>query len=442
MVLWGKTVSITMSEKLITNKEEADIFVRQLLNIGEAMYRSGGEISRIEDSLHRLGKVYGAKHVSVYALTSNIVVTVEFEGDYSVSQNRRIKTRESIDCKKMEDLNQLCRECVANPVKVISLQERVLSILNERPKQSMVWLGQFIAAVAFTFFFGGSYLDAIVAAVGVLLIIVMQKWVRPVCSGALFFNVVVSFATGLIVSLANLVIPGLHVNQILIGDIMVLIPGIPITNSIRYILSGDTISSFEKLVDSLLQAFGIAAGFMLALLTVHGEIVDASLLQGNMAIVVQMLSALIGTFGYCLIFNIQKKIIMIPTIGGAICMGMFFLCNAYGFNVFSSVLTAAFVVGMYGVIFARIAKVPTTILFIPACVPLVPGRNLYYSALAILSSDLMSLHENAVLLALTAVGISIGLALAGELERFGMRIARKARGKRTKLKAKKKLENN
>lgn len=28
------------------------------------MYQSGGEISRIEDSLHRLGKKYGAKHVS------------------------------------------------------------------------------------------------------------------------------------------------------------------------------------------------------------------------------------------------------------------------------------------------------------------------------------------------------------------------------------------
>lgn len=55
---------------LIMSEKEGDIFIRQLLNIGEAMYQAGGEISRIEDSLHRLGKKYGAKHVSVYAITS------------------------------------------------------------------------------------------------------------------------------------------------------------------------------------------------------------------------------------------------------------------------------------------------------------------------------------------------------------------------------------
>ena len=41
----------------ITNNKQADVFMRQLLNIGEAMYQVGGEISRIEDSLHRLGMV-------------------------------------------------------------------------------------------------------------------------------------------------------------------------------------------------------------------------------------------------------------------------------------------------------------------------------------------------------------------------------------------------
>lgn len=60
------------------------------------------------------------------------------------------------------------------------------------------------------------------------------------------FNVACSFVTGTFVSLINRIVPGLHVNQILIGDIMVLIPGVAITNSIRYILSGDIISSFEN----------------------------------------------------------------------------------------------------------------------------------------------------------------------------------------------------
>ena len=59
-----KLSSKAMAEKkkMISNEKEADIFIRQLLNIGETMYQSGGEISRIEDSLYRLGKNYGAMH--------------------------------------------------------------------------------------------------------------------------------------------------------------------------------------------------------------------------------------------------------------------------------------------------------------------------------------------------------------------------------------------
>ena len=105
-----------MQKNYITTKQKADIFVRQLLNIGEAMYQTGGEISRIEDSLHRLGKAYGAVHVSVYAITSSILITVEFDDNYSVTQNRRITKRGTINCIKMEKLNQLCRDCSLEPI--------------------------------------------------------------------------------------------------------------------------------------------------------------------------------------------------------------------------------------------------------------------------------------------------------------------------------------
>ena len=60
-------------------------------------------------------------------------------------------------------------------------------------------------------------------------------------------------------------LPFLNRDCIAIGDIMVLIPGLAITNSLSYIISGDSISGMEKLIDSLLQGAGIAAGFSLAI---------------------------------------------------------------------------------------------------------------------------------------------------------------------------------
>lgn len=403
---------------LINSKEEADIFVRQLLNIGEEMYRAGGEISRIEDTLHRLAKEYGAVHVSVFAITSSINVTVEFEGDYSITQNRRITKRESVDCTKMEMLNQLCRECAACPVSVEELRDRVLEVMSTKRRDSLYYLGEIIAVMALTVFFGGNMLDSLVSAAGALVIIALQKWIRPYFSSMLFFNVAVSLATGVLVNFLNQIIPGIHVNQILIGDIMVLIPGIAITNSMRYILSGDTVSSFEKLTDSLLQAFGIAGGFMISIILVPGVIMDAPERTGLLGVVITLLSAVIGTFGFCLIFNIRARTILIPTFGGLLSFGMYLFVENMGGNVFLAAFVASMMIGVYGITFARIAKVPTTILFIPACIPLIPGGYLYYSATALLSQDWIAFRTNITCLILVAVGISLGLATVGEIEKF------------------------
>lgn len=410
--------TIMSNAVIIRNEKDGDIFIRQLLNIGEAMYRAGGEISRIEDSLHRLGKKYGAKHVSVYAITSSIVLTAEFENDFSVTQIRRITGRGSIDCLKMEKLNQLCRDCERNPISVEELQEKVLNLLKEEPNKTMVYLGQFIAAIAFTFFFGGDVKDAIVAAVGVLVICLMQRFFKPICSAELFFNIITSFVTGVVVNVINLFVSGLHVNQILIGDIMVLIPGIAITNSIRYILSGDIISSFEKLMDSLMQAFGIAAGFMLSLLLINSNLVSAEVLHGPWRPTLQVVAAAFGTLGFSIVFNTRKKHIIVPAIGGMLCWAVYLILQSMSVGVFASTLGAAIVVGVYGEVFTYIIKVPKTILFIPACVPLIPGGNLYYLALAMISSKWDKCIENLVLLSLYAVGIALGLAIVGEVEKM------------------------
>lgn len=409
----------------ILSNQEADIFVRQILNIGEAMYKAGGEISRIEDSLYRLGKRYGALHFSVYALTSILFVTAEFPGDYSISQSRRITEREATNLSRIEELNQLCRECAQNPLPVLVLQKRVLEILDKPANPWRFYIGELVATFGFTFFFGGNVLDALIATFAVVIICLMQKHVKPFCSGLIFFNLMTSFVSGALVCGIHLALPAIHVDQILIGVIMVLIPGIAITNSMRYILSGDTISSFEKLIDSLLQAFAIAAGFILAMYTFKTSVAITEVEEGTLRNVIQILAAMIGTLGFCFMFNTKARNIIVTTLGGGACWGMYMIMNYLGMNAFVSALAATVVVGVYGEIASHALKVPTTVFFIPAALPLIPGRNLYYSALGILAQDWQMVRGNLYLLALTAFGISIGFALTIECDQFLKKLSRK-----------------
>ena len=61
----------------------------------------------------------------------------------------------------------------------------------------------------------------------------------------------------------------LHMDMILIGDIMLLIPGIAMTNAIRNMLGGNTISGVIRLTESLIWAAALAGGFMTALLIIE-----------------------------------------------------------------------------------------------------------------------------------------------------------------------------
>ena len=56
----------------------------------------------------------------------------------------------------------------------------------------------------------------------------------------------------------------------MIGDIMLLIPGIAMTNSIRDILIGDTISGIMRLIETLLWAAALALGFMISIAVIGG----------------------------------------------------------------------------------------------------------------------------------------------------------------------------
>ena len=61
-----------------------------------------------------------------------------------------------------------------------------------------------------------------------------------------------------------------HGDKVLIGIIMLLIPGIMLTNSIRDILLGDIISGSLRLVEAILMAATLALGMMAAIWLMGG----------------------------------------------------------------------------------------------------------------------------------------------------------------------------
>ena len=148
---------------------------------------------------------------------------------------------------------------------VEELRTEVDEIRNAVISPLKSYIGSALAAAAFSIFFGGSLPDAFISGLFGLLICWLQIRFAPLTPNKVFFLFLSSVLTGSGICLVNLLIPGLQIDKIIIGDIMLLIPGIAITTAVRDTLIGETIAGITRLADCLVWAAALAAGFMLVI---------------------------------------------------------------------------------------------------------------------------------------------------------------------------------
>ena len=245
--------------------DELKTILHQLMDIGEIMLTNGAEVNRVEDTLVRLGTAYGASRMNVFVITSSVVITMAFPNGKEITQTRRIQGSGGTDFTKLEALNDLSRRCCDNPMPISELEEAIKSLNSGEKKKRWQYLGSALAAGSFAIFFGGTFWDGLAASLFGLLICCMQEHLMRLCTNKVIFNLMISLVSGLTICGLTLCIPVLHFDKILIGDIMLLIPGIAMTNSFRDILTGDTIAGIMRLIESLLWSAALACGFMISI---------------------------------------------------------------------------------------------------------------------------------------------------------------------------------
>jgi uncharacterized membrane protein YjjP (DUF1212 family) len=248
----------------MVSTSESSALMDIFLDFGETMMFAGAEIGRIEDSLARMGRAYGAEKTNVFVITSSIELTITFRDGESITRTRRIRTG-GTDFEKLRKLNSLSRRCAADRLPVDQLRQELVKIQNSRIHRWKFYLGGVIAASSFSLFFGGSLLDALLSGSFALFVSWLEERFADICPNKIFFLFVSSLLTGIGICMVAKAVPIVHIDKIIIGDIMLLVPGISITNAVRDTLIGDTISGVTKLADSLVWAAALAAGFMIAI---------------------------------------------------------------------------------------------------------------------------------------------------------------------------------
>ena len=256
----------TSAEKGRCTMSQTDIILDGILDAGEILLKAGAEISRVEDTVHRMSVAYGFVRADVFVITSNIVVTVHTEDGSNITQTRRITGR-STNMRKIEQVNALSRKVCANPIPAGEFREAVADISRMPACSNRVILAAYlIIASAFAVFFGGTIRDGAAAAVCSLVPYGLSYYGEKIRLQPIILIIVESAAICLFALFTVWIGLGSNINYIIIGNIMLLIPGVALMTAVRDMIMGETISGVLGICEAVVRAIAIAIGCAMVLL--------------------------------------------------------------------------------------------------------------------------------------------------------------------------------
>ncbi len=390
-------------------------------DVGGGLLSCGCPVARVEMAVDYMCKAYGADEVNVSVMPNMIIADVKLADGSGFSQMKRIYST-SNNFAKMEAYNQLSRDITKRKYTVGEARARVEDIASKyNPGRLMTALSGGIGAGAFTVFYGGSLIDAVPAA----LVGGLMAFLSCVLSNMAFNSYARTFILSLIGGVLSTLLcwiirlTGLPCNlsTVMMGTIMIVIPGLLLCNAVRDLFSGDIYSGSFEVLNAVITTLAIVAGYGLSLATLN-VIVDnaeAPARSGELAYYLyRIISCLIGTTAFTLFFGSSVKKLLPSEINAMVTFSVWLIMEKFvvlptNYKILLDMLVATIVAAVISEVFARVFKAPATIFFVPGVIIFVPGRSLYLAVSNIISGDASAAISWGEEMGLLIVGIVVGL---------------------------------
>lgn len=226
---------------------------------GKIMLENGAEAYRVEETMNKISEALGIEVPDCYATPTVIIASVYHEGE-TKSLVVRINKR-SVDLQKVHKVNDLARNIKNNNYDIKEIQKRLEEIDKElRYSNEITVLFSAIGAFAFVFLFGGSLRDALAALIIGFIVKIFDILFQKINLNSFFTTVFCSAILALIAILTKRYGLSENMDKVIIGSIMLLVPGLAITNAIRDTIAGDLVSGVARGLEAFLTAIGVAVG--------------------------------------------------------------------------------------------------------------------------------------------------------------------------------------
>ena len=227
---------------------------------GKIMLENGAETYRVEETMIRISKAFGIISIDAYATPTAIILSGKNDKNINISIVKRIISR-TFNIDKISAINNLSR-IIEKKQLTIEDVEKDLALIKNNPSYSkrIVLLSACFIGAFFTILFGGNFRDFWAAFIIGGLIKSSTFFLSKFRVDYFFINIVGGMEAALFAIISYKLGFAAHYDKVIIGDIMLLVPGLAITNAIRDAMNGDLISGTSRAIEAFFIAVAIAVG--------------------------------------------------------------------------------------------------------------------------------------------------------------------------------------
>ena len=247
------------------------LLIKNIAEIGKLLLKNGAEIYRVEESLERMCQSYGFQDIGVFALPTYFTMSVTFQDGTNTSLTKRtLQNRTNLDavCALNDLVRKICNETPTNDF----IEQQIKAINSLHPIMPLVFLGYGLGAGGYAIFFGGGLHEGIIAGI-IGFLMYFFVWINEILGiNSLMRTTLTSMFLTILAILSYHVHLIYNLDATIIGCLMILTPGIAITNSLRDIIDGNYVSGQARLVEAFFIATAIALGVGLMRILLKGLI--------------------------------------------------------------------------------------------------------------------------------------------------------------------------
>ena len=247
------------------------LLIKNIAEIGKLLLKNGAEIYRVEESLERMCQSYGFQDIGVFALPTYFTMSVTFQDGTNTSLTKRtLQNRTNLDavCALNDLVRKFCNETPTNDF----IEHQIKAFNSLLPIMPLVFLGYGLGAGGYAIFFGGGLHEGIIAGI-IGFLMYFFVWINEILG---INSLMRTTLTSMFLTILAILFYHFHLiynlDATIIGCLMILTPGIAITNSLRDIIDGNYVSGQARLVEAFFIATAIALGVGLMRILLKGLI--------------------------------------------------------------------------------------------------------------------------------------------------------------------------